>query len=483
MMNCPDLPALVRRGLQNTRKIHSTQCSSLPFGSQRRYFTKLYARLREVPVEEQRQHRPHDDVVVTTHDVSPTATVVKNDECYNVALQTNCFLFRTGYHGGGEVRNKWGSTTDDYWQCQKCRMVPFDYRAPGSLYFGRRPTIEAMKQHSETCQQDGIFWDSIQQAMKELDEKYCSTGGPTKLIHNESFKNTLRTILGNSDSNVFTACMEMLEDSTKSSPSHHHGRDLWRQLPTTVDFRDLERAFLRLANELKLASSNLNDHPCIVRFLQQLSCNLQVPVPNITQGEDVTTSTTTTTTILLDTSKGGPDITMRQQASTSKAHPIVGDKLLDNLKVVDLLEGTIKQDGETVSLKNEGAEQQKSDSTTELDDLISCVNDRTQLPVRDLPFESIATSSGNVSLGTNLLIATACQTNQEEERRELDGYAFRTLGESLFSNVPTATNEFDNFGSSKTINGTTNKPTVAVDSKIFTDDKSLDDPACQFEDP
>lgn len=451
MMICPDLPAHLRRGMQNTRKIHSAQCSSLPFGSQRRYFNKLYARLREVPVEQ------HDVVTDIPYQETPAAV---NNESYNVAVQKYEFLYRAGCR----VMNS--GSTDNYWQCQKCRMVPFDYRAPGSLHF-ERPTVETMKQHFETCEHDGIYWDSIQHSMKELDEKY---GAGTKLIDRESFKNLLRSIFGDTDV-VFTGFMEILEDWTKS-PSKY-GSHLWRQLPTTVDYRDVEMAFSVLASELRLESSSLNDHPGMVQFLQQLSCNLQVPVhvaevdATITKLEDAS---------MLDNK------TMTRKATSETHH--VDDKSLDKPNLENFVEGTIQQDRETVSLEVDGTDQQKSDSA-ELGGLASSsVNSQLHTPFSDVGFGSTISPS-IATPGPNSHI-TKIRTKEEQRRLDLQGasssgYAASTTGESLFSR-DAATDQFNNIRSSNSLVGTINKPVTVVDSTT-TEDKSWDDPYSQFEDP
>jgi hypothetical protein len=247
--------------MQNVRKIHSSQCASLPFGSQRRYFNKLYARLREVPVEQQVVDAP-----------KPETAAIGDNDGYSLELQKYSFLHRAergGTKTGGLI---------DYWQCQKCRMVPFGYRAPGSLYF-ERPEVETMKRHFETCKHDAIFWDGIQQSMTELDQKY---GVGTRLIHRESFKNLLRCVFGHCDE-VFNGFMVALGDTTKS-PSHH-GSYLWLKLPRTLKFGEVEAAFSGLAEELKLESRRLYDHSGMLQFLQQLSCNFQVPMP-MPRGEE-----------------------------------------------------------------------------------------------------------------------------------------------------------------------------------------------------
>jgi hypothetical protein len=252
MLNCPGLAERLKRAIAAVRKIHSLQCASLVFGSQRRFFNRVFARLKQVPV---------DPSLLIQHD----ETLPQSDKAeFSKTLRDCFFMYR---------KAKTWSTPDatEYWQCMQCRMVPFEYRAAGSLFF-TRPQIEDLKRHAKMCQKDGICWDAIQLAMKNLNEKY-SLKSP--LIERESFSELMSTVLGK-DSEVIDVFMAGLGKASGSQiPSSSNL--LWHRLPSMVDVEKLDNAFMKLKDDLNLESPNLRAAEDFVEFLELLQCNFRLP--------------------------------------------------------------------------------------------------------------------------------------------------------------------------------------------------------------
>ena len=229
------------------RKTHSQQCSSFPFGSQRRYFERLFSRLTKVPL---------GGVLATA---TNERTDQEDDSAYLSALQKCSF-----------VRTK-NSNAANYWQCSKCRMVPYDYRAPGSIFFSR-PSVESMKKHRVLCQSDGVDWGTIQASLKTLGVKF---GGAMSLVQRKSFSDLIQSVVGN-EAGVLDTYMAKL-GKVKSPNVSRSDRHIWRKLPLQVDFNIVERSFSALRKDLDLPPASLRNCPEFLGFLRLVSVNFEVP--------------------------------------------------------------------------------------------------------------------------------------------------------------------------------------------------------------
>ena len=261
ILNCPNVPAALKRTIGAVRKTHSQQCSSLPFGSQRRFFKKLFSRLNDVPLE----------VVTADTDLDFVKTLHK------------CAFVQTT------------TSVNTYWQCTKCRMVPFDYRAPGSLFFSP-PSVNVLKKHFDECQKDDIHWDSITLSMKNLEKKYRSV---TPLVKIESFSEMVRSVVGREVEIISTFMIKLGREG--QLPAQSLNRGIWRRLPTEVDLNMVQNHFSVLQKELDLTPGNLADFPDFLQFLQLLSCNVQIPLTN-----DKVEEEKNSTTIVVDQQKELP---------------------------------------------------------------------------------------------------------------------------------------------------------------------------------
>jgi len=158
-----------------------------------------------------------------------------------------------------------------HWQCANCRMVPYDYRAPGSLFF-TQPTAAALVRHNVECQKDDIYWGTIQFHFNMLNNKY---GRVTPLVEKESFVQLIRSVVG-SEVEVINAFMMKLGKNGQSA-ERSSSSGIWRRLPMEVDFNDVQKHFSILWKDLDISPVSLADSPDVLKFLQLLSCNFQVP--------------------------------------------------------------------------------------------------------------------------------------------------------------------------------------------------------------
>jgi hypothetical protein len=244
MQNCPHMPPPLKRAFQHVRKLHSAQCSGLAFGSQRRFFNKVYAKLKLIPI-------PRDLAIIAPvkQKLSIRTTVVDSK-----TLQNHSFV-----SGGGLMT--------PYWQCLACRMVPFEFRALGSLDYAC-PTIVALQHHVSICQKDGIHLGWVKLAASELRPKY--KGG--KL--NELLERLVRVVVGGDEelTRLFATCGTNEEYQLSSTSG------LWRRLPSSVDYNQVQSVFEGVAKELGLSSTRLLDHPKWIRYLQLVSPCFQCPI-------------------------------------------------------------------------------------------------------------------------------------------------------------------------------------------------------------
>ncbi|KAL3917188.1 MAG: hypothetical protein SGILL_004832, partial [Bacillariaceae sp.] len=243
-MSCPGLSAQLKGALQTLRKIHSKQCSSLAYGSQRRFFQRVFNRLNDVPVKNVISMDQEEEVQ------------------YTESLRECAFVHRKGITG-----------MTDFWQCLNCRMVPFEYRATGSLFFVR-PAAEEMQRHSETCAGNDMCWDLVLSSMSRLNEKY---GAGSELVGKKSFRDLVRSVVG-ADEDVVSAVLAKLGKADEK-PEKSSSTGMWCRLPMMVDIETVQEAYARFKSEVQ--SEMLPDDffacPNMLEFLQLLNCNFQPP--------------------------------------------------------------------------------------------------------------------------------------------------------------------------------------------------------------
>jgi len=268
MQHCPHLDSSVKRALVNLRKIHSQQCSSLTFGSQRRFFNKVYNKLKNIPMTDE-----HLACFSGAGDPTarPSSGGSKRDDAFPVVDDQ---VFREHSFIAA------GTVGIPYWHCLRCRMVPFEFRSIGAVHYVR-PLLQHLKQHRKVCQQDGISLGWVNNSIREMLDQYKHD----KL--GEALEPLVEIVVGGDPDLVrlFMGCIAARGlDAAAPDPSQTRG--WWRRLPDTIDWVKLETSFECLAKTFELSSSKMIDHPKILRTLEIMSPHLQVPPTDGDASED-----------------------------------------------------------------------------------------------------------------------------------------------------------------------------------------------------
>eukprot|EP00980_Cylindrotheca_fusiformis_P007757 scaffold1648_cov115-Cylindrotheca_fusiformis.AAC.12 len=264
LQNCPGISVELKEAFQDLRKIHSMQCQNLVFGSQRKFFNKVYAKLKEVPIPEHliQANNAAAAAKIPMVRASTAGAVGTTSAADSKVLQKYHFVV--------------GESPEDgfprYYQCLQCRAVPYEFRAPGGVH-NSRPTILSLQQHANLCQKDGLYLGFVKKAKDVLLSAHLSP-----LSEKESVRELVRCVVGGDEE-----LMKLLispEESTANTSGW------WKRLPSTVDFDRVQELFDEVAIDLNLTSSHrLRDHPTWLRYLQLISPSLQVPVTE--EEEDV----------------------------------------------------------------------------------------------------------------------------------------------------------------------------------------------------
>ena len=254
MQNCPYLPPAIKHAFLHLKKLHSAQCAALAFGSQRRYFNKVYAKLKQVPISLD---------VYPKQDINDTKTAsLSSSKRSGCALADADALAKFGF----VKRIGFIPTRDDAYQCLRCRMVPFDFRALGAVHFVH-PTMDVIQKHYTDCKNRGMDLTYFKAEYKKLQSKYTALSPETS----GSLRVLIRNLVDDNDDLVRMFCSAMAEDSSADKDS---ASATWLQLPQLVDLDKVESAFHDMALDMGLESIKLSDHPEWIRFLQMISPGL-----------------------------------------------------------------------------------------------------------------------------------------------------------------------------------------------------------------
>jgi hypothetical protein len=258
MQACPCIPDRMKRALANLRKIHSAQCSSLQFGSQRRYFNLLHERVKRAG-----KNRP-----VMDKDESMTAASEVDDQ----------FILK---HGFFKIPAK--EDSENQFICKHCRMVPMQFRARGSVFVGTADA-ESMQQHSILCKKDAFDLSIISEAMDELIR--TTFDDDVSILDHPSFHSLIRIAVGGNDGlyQAFTKCVKTLvlrirsEEHSETEADDFVLSNLWNAFPPSVDYESLRDVFGEIAEAVdSMVSADIQDYPMIAQYLMLLSPALTVP--------------------------------------------------------------------------------------------------------------------------------------------------------------------------------------------------------------
>ena len=261
MQNCYYIPDDLKRALVNTRKIHSLQCSSLRFGSQRKYFNILFSRINDY-------FKANYDEAAFPAITLEQALKRQSDS----VLQSQC-----SEYGFLEVPSRETPSRSMY-VCTKCRMVPIQFRAEGSVFFSR-PKDFKMKEHSQACKEDALDLSRLAAFLEKGVQDHCKGIGVIQVTSRESFKDLVRAVVRNDRlAELFTNGVQaVLDGQCSGDNARDSSKGLWRDLPCNVDLEKVTVAFERFASDHSdLVGKSLHQCPGILGYLQLISPSIAV---------------------------------------------------------------------------------------------------------------------------------------------------------------------------------------------------------------
>jgi hypothetical protein len=266
MQNCTYVPEELKGALRNLHELHSQQIQALPKGSQRKLCTHVYNLFKKIPVE--KSVKPTLEQLKRTQiTTNPKKTKrARGPSRADIAKETmkRC-LFAQG---------------SSYIQCLQCRMVPFELRTPCSVLFEIPSKMDVFEHHYKECCRDGIHLELAAHALGILASEYG-----LEVVESTSFKGLVELVVGANSDLIQLFCVDILKDpvylefsgTTKNGQTAHrpppseYTRGLWRELPTSVDTSQVERAFQAVAEEFHFESNVISEHPKFCRFISIIS--------------------------------------------------------------------------------------------------------------------------------------------------------------------------------------------------------------------
>ena len=185
MQNCYNVSVELKRALSNLRKIHSAQCASLMFGSQRRFFGRVSEKLKSIPIGNHPAHNVDKNNAQSPRGTSTTITRHKGAASRSLAEPQSS---RVSALDPSLLSRYCFARGNCYAQCLRCRMVAFELRAPGSLFLDNTAVSEdlesSIRKHHAECMEDGLHLEAAAHALFEALTAafYVESGEPEEMI-------------------------------------------------------------------------------------------------------------------------------------------------------------------------------------------------------------------------------------------------------------------------------------------------------------
>lgn len=263
LQKCPFAPEDVKWALANLKKIHSTQCASLRFGSQRRFFNLVFERLREAPNDEQ---------VVAADESATTTQAAAGASSPATAEADDLVLAQYGFV----------ETANGCFECQSCRMVPLSLRARDSISIGR-PAIGLIQGHVKVCKKVSFDLSGATEALKAVSDKHFALGGAA-ILSSPPFGDVIRAVLGGKHelAKAFTdgLMQTMMDDQDMNDEEQQQPNSLvglWNEFPSSVDCGAVKTTFTEFAATVPDLNSDLSKEPGFLRFFRIISPSFVIP--------------------------------------------------------------------------------------------------------------------------------------------------------------------------------------------------------------
>lgn len=274
MQKCKFVPEDIRRALYNLKRIHSAQCQSLRFGSQRRFFNLVFERLEKAPNDEQEipEGGAAESQSMGEPEAASHAATFANDEV----------LAQCGFL----------ETANGCFECQFCRMVSLSLRANDSISIGR-PSVEFVQGHVKVCQKDALDLSGAAEALKTASEAYFAMGGAA-ILSSPLFGTVIRLALGGKADLAKRITDELMSIMIKEQGATDGNEQsisqplngLWNEFPSSVDCEAVLNAFKAFAETIQGIDSDLNKETKFLRFFRMISPSFVVPIKFRSANED-----------------------------------------------------------------------------------------------------------------------------------------------------------------------------------------------------
>lgn len=210
MQNCFYIPGDLKAALASTRKLHSSQCSSLKFGSQRKFFNLLFARLGRY-----REKHANEDLLR----LPSSSLVPQSDSCSGTAFSEHGFLDLTPPNSPALVI------------CQTCQNVPIQFRAKHAV-FTHIPSVSEMTKH--VCCGDKISLSRSASLLEDAIKSYCSAPVQS-VINSVTFRNLVRLAVGNDETMTMVFTDHIREAIENGEAEGAKSETDWTSFPQVVD--------------------------------------------------------------------------------------------------------------------------------------------------------------------------------------------------------------------------------------------------------
>lgn len=259
LQKCPFVPEDIKRALANLKKIHSAQCASLRFGSQRRFFNTVFDRLKDAPNSE--------PAIPDSVEYGESGSAAQPAAASPAAAEADDkMLAQCGFV----------ETANGCFECQFCRMVPFAFRALDSTSIGR-PSGDSVQDHLKVCKKDALDLSSAAQALKAAGEKYFALDGRA-ILASPAFVKVIEVALGGNEElskalveGLIEAMAESQETSDDSLGGSKGLSGLWNKFPLSLDSETVLHAFKDFADSVPDLDTDLFKETQFLRFLRVLS--------------------------------------------------------------------------------------------------------------------------------------------------------------------------------------------------------------------
>jgi len=238
LVRCDLVPENIRAALVDLKSLHTEQMNTLKFGAQRQYLRLLHHRITEWA-----SSKPTSDVAT------------------NAAEADDTTLERHGFYSTAAHVSWYG--------CVRCRMVPLDLRAKGSLS-QQRPSEAFVQRHKNICKGREFDLSALLGVAKQMVDAVQNPNISILFLQTPAFQEFVRSLVGDSNDlvNIFTEGVveqskRTVDQDQATACSKYNSEGRWNSFPSSIDVRTSKLLFENLLQEVDTETANhlrTNEH-------------------------------------------------------------------------------------------------------------------------------------------------------------------------------------------------------------------------------